>query len=76
MLLNVFILALICSITTRLPASSLFDSTPLKVCHNRRIYRHKVFKGYAERGKSSTGWFYGLKLHLIINDRGEIWAFF
>jgi hypothetical protein len=52
------------------------DSTPLKVCHNRRIYQHKVFKGYAERGTSSTGWFYGFKLHLIINDRGEICAFF
>jgi hypothetical protein len=52
------------------------DSTPVKVCHNRRIYQHKVFKGYAERGKSSTGWFYGFKLHLIINDRGEICAFY
>jgi hypothetical protein len=52
------------------------DSTPLKVCHNRRIYQHRVFKGYAERGKSSTGWFYGFKLHLIINDRGELCAFF
>jgi hypothetical protein len=52
------------------------DSTPVKVCHNRRIYQHKVFNGYAERGKSSTGWFYGFKLHLIINDRGEICAFY
>ena len=38
------------------------DSTPLKVCHNRRIYSHKVFKMWAARGKSSTGWFYGFKL--------------
>jgi hypothetical protein len=52
------------------------DSTPLKACHNRRICQHRVFKGYAERGKSSTGWFYGFKLRLIINDRGEICAFF
>jgi hypothetical protein len=52
------------------------DSTPLKVCHNRRIYQQKVFKGYAERGKSSTGWFYGFKLHLILNDRGELCAFY
>jgi hypothetical protein len=52
------------------------DSTPVKVCHNRRISQHRVFKGYAERGKSSTGWFYGFKLHLAINDRGEITSFF
>jgi hypothetical protein len=51
------------------------DSTPLKVCHNRRIYSHKVFEMYAARGKSSTGWFYGFKLHLVINDRGEICSF-
>jgi hypothetical protein len=55
---------------------SFIDSTPLKVCHNRRIYCHKVFSEYAERGKSSTGWFYGFKLHLIINDRGEILSFY
>jgi hypothetical protein len=51
------------------------DSTFLKVCHNRRIYSHKVFKTCAARGKSSTGWFYGFKLHLVINDRGEICSF-
>ncbi|MDR0684907.1 MAG: IS982 family transposase [Spirochaetaceae bacterium] len=54
---------------------SFIDSTPLKVCHNRRIYSHKVFKSYAARGKSSTGWFYGFKLHLVINDCGEICSF-
>jgi len=43
---------------------SFIDSTTLDVCHNRRIHSHKVFKGIAERGKSSTGWFYGFKLHL------------
>ena len=26
------------------------------------------------RGKSSMGWFYGFKLHLIVNDRGELLA--
>ena len=51
------------------------DSTPLAVCHNLRIYSNKVFKGIAERGKTSTGWFYGFKLHLIINEYGEITAF-
>jgi hypothetical protein len=51
------------------------DSTPLAVCHNRRITRHKVFDGYATRGKSSMGWFYGFKLHLMANDEGELLAF-
>jgi hypothetical protein len=54
---------------------SFIDATILKVCHNRRIYSHKVFKNFAARGKSSTGWFYGFKLHLVINDRGEICSF-
>lgn len=51
---------------------SFIDSTPLKVCHNFRIQQNKVFKGYASRGKSSTGWFYGFKLHLVCNDQGEL----
>jgi len=54
---------------------SFIDSTTLDVCDNRRIYSHKVFDGAAQRGKSSTGWFYGFKLHLIINDMGEILTF-
>ncbi|EMM99154.1 transposase, IS4-like family protein [Leptospira noguchii str. 2007001578] len=54
---------------------SFIDSTILKVCDNRRIHSHKVFKNIAQRGKSSTGWFYGFKLHLVINDRGEILSF-
>jgi len=51
------------------------DSTPLSVCKNLRIPRHKTFKGEARRGKSSTGWFYGFKLHLIVNEQGEILSF-
>jgi len=48
------------------------DSLPIRVCHNRRIGAHKVFAGLAQRGKSSMGWFYGFKLHLVINDQGEL----
>lgn len=48
------------------------DSKKLVVSHNRRINNHKVHKGVAKRGKSSTGWFFGFKLHLIINHLGEI----
>ena len=51
---------------------SYIDSTKIAVCHNKRIYRHKVFKGLATRGKSSMGWFYGFKLHAIINHKGEL----
>lgn len=48
------------------------DSTKLAVCHNKRIFNHKTFKGSASRGKNSMGWFFGYKLHLLINKKGEI----
>lgn len=51
---------------------SFLDSTDLTVCHNKRISSHKVFAGTAARGKTSTGWFFGFKLHLLFNDRGEL----
>ena len=54
---------------------SFVDSTPLRVCRNQRIRIHKTFEGLAERGKCSMGWFFGFKLHLIINDKGEILNF-
>ncbi len=53
---------------------SFVDATAIKVCHNKRISRHQVFAGSAARGKTSMGWFYGFKLHLSVNDRGEILA--
>jgi len=64
---------------TRLATSTgiaFIDSTPMVVCHNRRISRHKVFAGLAARGKNSMGWFYGFKLHLIVNDQGELITFY
>lgn len=54
---------------------SFVDSTTLEVCHIKREKQHKVFKGLAHKSKSTMGWFYGFKLHLIINDRGEILSF-
>jgi len=51
------------------------DATALAVCRNQRIHQHKVFAGIAARGKTSMGWFYGFKLHLVVNDRGELLAF-
>ena len=54
---------------------SFIDSTSLDVCLNQRIQSHKVFAGLAARGQTSTGWFFGFKLHLVVNDRGEILQF-
>ena len=54
---------------------AFIDSTPLRVCENIRTPRHKTFKDVAGRGKSSTGWFYGFKLHLLVDDCGEILSF-
>lgn len=54
---------------------SFVDSTPIRVCGNKRIRRNKVFKGLAQTGKSTMGWFHGFKLHIVINDKGEILNF-
>lgn len=54
---------------------SFIDSTPLRVSHIRREKSNKVFKGIATKGQCSIGWFFGFKLHLIINDRGEVLDF-
>ncbi|OFX63575.1 MAG: transposase [Bacteroidetes bacterium GWC2_40_13] len=51
---------------------SFIDSTPIKACHIKREKQNKVFKGLAIKGQCSIGWFFGFKLHLVINDKGEI----
>ena len=51
------------------------DSTPIKVCHNKRIHSNKVFRDLAQRGKSTMGWFFGFKLHLVCNEKGELLNF-
>jgi hypothetical protein len=64
--------ALVCYLRTRMVSCSgisFIDSTALRVC---RIHSHRVMASLAQRGKTSTGWFYGFKLHLITNDRGEL----
>ncbi len=48
------------------------DSTPLEVCSNQYRFSAKLFKGLASAGKNMHGWFWGFKLHLIINDNMEI----
>jgi len=54
---------------------SFVDSTPIRVCKPKRISNNKVFKGIATTGKSTMGWFHGFKLHIVINDKGEILNF-
>jgi hypothetical protein len=54
---------------------SFVDATSRGVCHHARIHQHKVFRTDARRGKTTLGWFYGFKLHLVVNDRGELLAF-
>jgi len=54
---------------------SFIDSTALKVCGNKRITRNRVFRGLAALGKTTMGWFYGFKLHLVINDCGDLLGF-
>lgn len=51
------------------------DSKKLPVCDNRRIHSHKVFQELASRGKGSTGWFFGLKLHLVTNEHARLVRF-
>jgi len=51
---------------------SIVDSTPLRSCHIKREHSHKTMRGWAQKGKCTMGWFYGFKLHLVINDKGEI----
>lgn len=48
------------------------DSTPIIVCSNKRTHSHKVFKGMAELGTTTKGWFYGFKLYLVCNHQGEL----
>jgi Transposase DDE domain len=52
-----------------------FIGATIDVCHVKRASSNRVFKGIAKKGKSSIGWFFGFKLHLVINDKGEIMAF-
>jgi hypothetical protein len=68
---------LCCFLTSRFgqcSGISFIDSTKISVCHNRRIGSHKVMAEFAARGKTSMNWFYGFKLHLVINDQGELLA--
>jgi len=75
LVLYLFCFILACRLGAR-TGTYYVDSSKLAVCHNLRIRSHRVFTGLAKRGKTSTGWFFGLKLHLITNQLGEIVSFF
>lgn len=53
----------------------MVDSKKLEVCHLKREASNKVFEGIARKGKTSVGWFFGLKIHLVINNLGQIVSF-
>lgn len=74
--IGILLLAYLNQCKGRCTGISFVDATSIAVCHNRRIPRHRVFDGLAERGKTSMGWFYGFKLHLIVNEYGELVAFY
>ena len=63
----------LCSLSAQ-TGIQFIDSTSIVVCSNLRINRHKVFQGAAARGRTSEGWFFGFKLHIVVNDRGELLA--
>ena len=54
---------------------AFIDSTPIRVCKNKRIKRNKVFEGLTQVGKSTMGYFFGFKLHIVSNDKGELLNF-
>ena len=72
------LMLLCCFLNTRrgeITGIAFIDSTPIEVCHPARVHAHKVFTHQVGWGKSSTGWKFGFKLHLLINERGELLAF-
>ena len=51
------------------------DSSCLPVCHLKRSRRHKTFEEIAEYGRTSVGWFFGLKMHIVVNNQGQLMVF-
>ena len=62
-----YFVALVESLKVSSAGIAFVDSIKLAVCHNKRIYQHRVFADSATRGKTSVDWFYGFKIHLILN---------
>jgi len=60
---------------TGLKKIKITDSTKLEVCKIKREFSHKVVRGLAAKSKSTMGWFYGFKLHIICNELMQILSF-
>jgi Transposase DDE domain len=69
---NLYLAAFLLSILGQCTGISYVDSTKIEACKVKRTSRHKTLKGIAKTGKTSDGWFFGTKLHLLLNDKGEI----
>ncbi len=54
---------------------SFMDSTPSRVCKNKRIKRNKVFERLDKVGQFTMGYCFGFKLHIVIHDKGELLNF-
>ena len=67
-----FLTLLFCCTLRKRSKIAYIDSTSLNVCHPNRIYRNKVLKGITKRGKTTKGWFFGFKLHIIIDNKGNL----
>lgn len=67
-----FFVILLYALFSPMRGTGYIDATPLAVCHPKRIRRNKVFRGLAELGKTTKGWFFGFKLHLVINEKGQL----
>jgi len=67
--LELFILSQ--TISAQCDGLSYIDSTHLPVCHIKREYTHKIFEGVAAKSKSTMGWYFGFKLHVISNQYGH-----
>jgi len=67
-----YLMLLLHHLLTKCTGLSFVDATSIAVCKNYRINSHKVFKGIAARSKTTKGWFFGLKLHLIIDPEGNL----
>jgi hypothetical protein len=74
--LDLGVLALLLCHINKCTGTSFIDSFSLPICHNKRIYSHKVFKGFAQRGKTSVGWFFGFKVHIVIDQMGNLLNFY
>jgi hypothetical protein len=70
------ILTVFCRLNISNSGQILFvDSTKLEVCKIWRAGKHKTMKLLATKSKSTTGWYFGIKLHILVDQNGNIIMF-